>query len=160
MAGGTWKILVEEGKAADPTQSTLGGSKPSTSSKISKKADKNALSDKQIASRTATVAAFSVGIATGGFNQYYSITGQTAKKNRMNASLTYGGIAASAAVQLASGNIFGAGLTVAAGTAMLGNQVINFQKEITEQNASSEYLRSRSNTSVNNGNDFFNFSLR
>lgn len=160
MAGGTWKILVEEGQVSAPTQSTIATREDATKPKEKKKADNSKSNDKRIMGRTAAVTAFSVGIAANGFNQYYSITGQTAKKNRMNATLTYGGLAATVGVKLITGNFVGAGLTAIAGGVLLGNQFFNFQKEITEENANAEYLRLRSNTSVLNGKDLYSFSLR
>jgi hypothetical protein len=160
MAGGTWRILVEEGRVSAPTQSTIVVRDTATKPKEKKKADTSISNDRRVINRTASVVGFSAGITVNTFNQYYSITGQTAKKNRMNATLTYGGIAATAGIQLATGNFFGAAITLAAGTALLGNQYFNFQKEITEENATLEYLRLRSNTSVNNGKDFYNFTLR
>jgi hypothetical protein len=160
MAGGTWRILVEEGQVSAPTQSTIATKQAATKPKETKKANDSKSNDKRVFNRTAAVVSFSVGIGANAFNQYYSITGQTAKKNRMNATLTYGGIAATAGVQLATANFAGAAMTAIAGGVLLGNQYFNFQKEITEENASAEYLRLRSNTSVNNGKDIFNFSLR
>lgn len=160
MPGGTWRILVEEGQAAEPTQSTIASSQVQTKSKEKTKAQKASEESKRMFNRTSAVLGFSAGIAVNGFNQYYSITGQTGKKNRMNAGLTYGGIAATAAINLASGNMFGLATTVAAGGVLLGNQVLNFGKEIAEQNANAEYLRLRSNTSVLNGKDLYSFSLR
>ncbi len=160
MAGGTWRILVEEGKTSSPTQSTVGSKETATNSKESKKAEVSKSNNKRVINRTAAVVGFSVGIGANAFNQYYSITGQTAKKNRMNATLTYTGIAATAGVQLVTGNFVGASMTAIAGGVLLGNQYFNFQREIAEENASAEYLRLRSNTSVNNGKDLYNFSLR
>lgn len=160
MAGGTWKILVQEGQVAAPTQSTVVSDEGDTKPKEAKKASVGSSNTKRVLNRTSAVAAFSVGIATNGMNQYYSITGQTARKNRLNATVTYGGLAASVGVQLATGNVVGAGVTAIAGGVLLGNQYFNFSKEITEENASAEYLRLRSNTSVQNGKDLYNFSLR
>lgn len=158
--GATWKIIVEEGQLKSPTQSSAGqSSQNQTKTGVTKTANRAAEEKKQNIRRSSQVMLFSAGVATVGFNQYYSITGQSAKKNQMNATMTYGALGVRFATQIATGNIAGAAVTAVAGTLMFANTYVSFQKDITEQNAGAEYLRQRSNTSVSNGNDFYRFTL-
>lgn len=160
MAGGTWKIIVEEGQLKSPTQSSVGKSpEAKAKAKVAREAKRAEQEKKQSIRRTSQVMLFSAGVATVGFNQYYSITGQTAKKNQFNATMTYGALGIRLGTQIATGNLVGAAVTAAAGTIMFANTYVSFQKDITEQNAGAEYLRQRSNTSINNGNDFYRFTL-
>lgn len=158
--GATWKIIVEEGQLKSPTQSSAGqSSQNQTKTGVTKLAHRASQEKKQTIRRASQVMLFSAGVATVGFNQYYSITGQTAKKNQFNATMTYGALGIRLGTQIATGNLVGAAVTAAAGTIMFANTYVSFQKDITEQNAGAEYLRQRSNTSINNGNDFYRFTL-
>lgn len=160
MAGGTWKIIVEEGQLKSPTQSSVGKSpEVKAKAKAAREAKRAEQEKKQAIRRTSQVMLFSAGVATVGFNQYYSITGQTAKKNQFNATMTYGALGIRLGTQIATGNLVGAAVTAAAGTILFANTYVSFQKDITEQNAGAEYLRQRSNTSINNGNDLYTFTL-
>lgn len=161
MAGGTWKIIVEEGATKQPTQSSVSGPKVlSPEAKAKQTAEKASKQQERMIQRTKQVlgaGAFGLGVA--GVNQYYSITGQTARKNGFNATVTYGALSVRAISQLATGNVPGAIATTIAAGALAGTQYFNFRKEIAEQDASAEYLRRRSATSVNNGKDIYRFSL-
>jgi len=160
MAGGTWKIVVEEGQLKTPTQSSVGRSpEVKAKAKAAREAKRAEQEKKQNIRRTSQVMLFGAGVATVGFNQYFSITGQTARKNQMNATMTYGALGVRLATQLATGNVVGAAVTAAAGTLMFANTYVSFQRDIAEQNAGAEYLRQRSNTSITNGNDFYRFTL-
>lgn len=158
--GGTWKIIVEEGKVSSPTQSNIvNKEKKPTRQKIYSRVEGGEVSRKT-ANRITTGLAMGVTLSGTAFNHYLSITGQSARKNAFNATITYGTVAASIGLQLARGNVFGAAVATVAGGAVLANQVINFQKNIAEQNASAEYLRQQSNTSVSaNRGDLYSFSL-
>jgi hypothetical protein len=161
MAGGTWKIIVEEGKTKAPTQSNVGKTpEQKAKAKAAREAKRAEQEQKQAMRRTTQVALAGGAIAVASFNQYLSITGQTARKNKFNAGLTYGALGVRMATQIATGNVVGAGLTAVAAGTLFANQYINFQRDIAEQNASAEYLRQRSNTSTTNGNDFYRFSLK
>lgn len=160
MAGGTWKIVVEEGTTKAPTQSTVGRTPEQKAQAKSLQNAKAAERDaKQAARRTSQIIIGSAAIAKVGINQYYSITGQTARKNAVNASLTYGALGIRIASQVATGNLLGAGVTAVAGSLLYANQYTNFQRDIAEQNANAEYLSRRSNTSTSNGKDIYRFSL-
>lgn len=161
MAGGTWKIVVEEGSTKSPTQSSAGRTPEQKAQAKSLRNAKSAEREaKQAARRTAQVIVGGAAIAKVGLNQYYSITGQTARKNAVNASLTYGALGIRFGSQIATGNLLGASVTAIAGGLLFANQSLNFQRDIAEQNAGAEYLRQRSNTSTTNGNDFYRFTLK
>ena len=158
--GGTWKILVEEGKVSRPTQSNIVNkqNKPTKQNVYSRVQDGEV--NRKLINRIQTGVAVGAGIAGTAFNQYLSVTGQGARRNIVNTTLTYGTIAASIGLQLAKGNIFGAAVASVAGGAAIATQVVNFQKNVAEQNASAEYLRQQSNTSVSaNRGDLYSFSL-
>lgn len=158
--GGTWRIVVEQGKASNPTQSTIvGGKAGKAKSRIKKPENAEASSTGIQVAKISVVAG--IAIATAGFNQYYSITGQGGQRNRLNATLTYGAAVTTIAVQLASDNLLGAAAaTIGTGLAA-GTQYVNFQRDITDQNAMAEYLRQQSGTSLSaNRGEFFNFQLR
>jgi len=161
MAGGTWRILVEEGKTSRPTQSTIvrgrvgSGTKP----KLTPSGDQKEAKNVSVGQIQATIG---IGLAIGAvaFNQYFTITGQSARKNALNATLTYGGAITSIGVQLATGNIPGAVITAAATTVAFGTQVANFQRNLIEENAKAEYLRQQSNTSISaDRKQLYRFSL-
>jgi hypothetical protein len=157
--GGTWKIIVEEGQVSNPTQSTVAGGKPSTTkSKVAKTEGLiGSAKGKQLA-RMGLVTG--TAIATTGFNQYYSITGQGGQRNRMNTSLSYGAAIISIGIQAAKGNFIGAAVTTLAVGVTLGNQYVNFQRDVADSNAMAEYLRQQSGTSISSTRgDMFNFSL-
>ena len=157
--GGTWRIVVEEGATSRPTQSRIvAGGKKSVQSKIKGAGDKEAKDKSTQGVQMGLLTG--VAISRAAFNQYYSITGQGARRNTMNATLVYGAAVASIGIQLAKGNFVGAAVaTIGTGVA-LGTQYVNFQKNITEQNAMAEYLRQQSGTSVNgNRGEFYNFRL-
>lgn len=161
MAGGTWKILVEQGSVAKPTQSTIVSKQ--TANPMRQKVY-NRSSDGQVKNRT--TGNIQQGLAFGTFltgftlNQYFGVTGQTARKNRLNATLTYGALTASMFLKFAGGNpVAGAAIAVGA-AASAGFQLVNFRREVTEQNAIAQYLRQQSNTSISaNQGDTYNFSL-
>lgn len=161
MAGGTWKILVEQGSVSKPTQSNIVSRQ--TASPVRQKVYNRSV-DGQVKKRTA--GNIKQGLALGtlltgyAINQYLGITGQTARKNRLNATLTYGALTASMFIKFAGPNPI-AGAAIAIGTAVtFGNQFLNFRRDITEQNAMAEYLRQQSNTAINaNQGDTYNFSL-
>jgi hypothetical protein len=160
MAGGTWRIVVEDGRASRPTQSTVVGGKAGVAkSRVSKP------ENTKVSEHGKTVAKLALGtgvaIATAGFNQYYSITGQGAQRNRLNTTLTYGAAVTTIGVQLATGNLVGAAVaTIGTGLAA-GTQYVNFQREVTDQNAIAEYLRQQSGTSVSaNRGEMYNFKFR
>jgi len=159
--GGTWKILVEEGKTSKPTQSTIVSrteSAPVRQTVYSRASDGHA-SNKTI-NNIQRGLAFSVAITKTAVNQYFSVTGQAARRNQLNATLTYGTIAASIGLQLLKANPVGAAAIAVGGSLALANTYVNFQRNITEQNASAEYLRQQSNTSISaNRGDLYNFSL-
>lgn len=160
MAGGTWKIIVEEGAAKTPTQSSAARTPEQKAKAKAERLAQKAMNDRNRAvKRTLEVGAVGAGIAVAGVNQYFSITGQTAKKNRFNATAVYAAAGTRFITQLASGNFVGAAVTGLVTGAALGTQYFNFQKDIAEQNANAEYLRQRSNTSVTNGKDIYRFSL-
>ena len=160
--GGTWRILVEEGRTKKPTQSgIIGGSRGRSGVK---QRIYSPMEDGEVAKKTINSIQsgliFSAGITKVAFNQYYSITGQNARRNAFNTTLTYGAAIATVGLQLAKGNIVGAAAATVATAVMYGNQVANFQRNVTEQNASAEYLRQLSNTSVSaNRGDLYSFSL-
>lgn len=159
--GGTWRILVEQGTVSKPTQTTIitktSGS-PVKQNVYSRSTDGQATS--KTISNIQRGLAFGAGLTKFGINQYYSVTGQNARRNQLNATLTYGTIVASIGLQLAKGNVIGAGALAVGGAIALGNTYVNFQRNITEQNASAEYLRQQSNTSISaNRGDMYNFSL-
>lgn len=158
--GGTWKILVEEGKTSTPTQSNIiNKPKKPTRQKVYSRVEGGEVSRKT-ANRITTSLAMGATLSGMAFNQYFSITGESARKNMFNATITYGTVAAGIGLQLAKGNIFGAAVATVAGSAALANQIINFQRNVAEQNASAEYLRQQSNTSVSaNRGDLYSFSL-
>ena len=160
MAGGTWNILIQEGRSYRPTQSTVVGGRPSGSKpKIATKETIGASKNGKNLVQTGIVVG--AAIAKTGFNQYYSITGQGAQRNRVNTSMVYGAAVVSIAVQLGTGNFVGAAVTTIGTGVALGNQYFNFQKDITDQNAMAEYLRQQSGTSVSaNRGEFFNFKFR
>ena len=161
MAGGTWRIVVEEGATKKPTQSSAGRTPEQKAKAKAEREAKKAMDNQgRMVRRTIQVASVGAGVAVSGFNQYFSITGQTAKKNRFNATATYAAASTAFVVQFASGNYVGAATTAVATGALFANQYINFQRDITEQNAGAEYLRQRSNTSTTNGNDIYRFSLK
>jgi len=159
MAGGTWKIVVEEGATKSPTQTSITTSaKKPTTPKIASEKNKTAnISGKRVVQTSLLVGAAA---ARTGFNQYYSITGQGGQRNRMNATLTYGAAVASIGIQVATGNFVGAAVTTIGTGLALGNQYVNFQREIADQNAMAEYLRQQSGTSISgNRGEFYNFKL-
>jgi hypothetical protein len=158
MAGGTWKIIVEEGKVTRPTQSTIAGKTKNTKSKVVVPKDTELPRSAAKVIRNSLVVG--TAIAGTGFNQYYSITGQSAQRNRTNVALGYGAAVASISVQLATGNLVGAAITTLGTGLALGNQYVNFQRDITEQNAMAEYLRQQSGTSVSgNRGELYSFRL-
>jgi hypothetical protein len=157
--GGTWTIIVREGEASNATQSTIaGGRRTSTTSRVSKQTN---IEGAKIAKQAAKASlAASIVIGKAAFNQYYSITGQGAQRNRTNTALTFGGIGAAVAVQTATGNFVGAAFTAIGGGVMFANQYANFQRDVADQNAIAEYLRQQSGTSISsNRGELFNFSL-
>jgi hypothetical protein len=157
--GGTWRIVVEDGRASRPTQSTLVGGKAGVAKSRVNKPENIEASGK--AKQIATLAmGTGLAITKSGFNQYYSITGQGAQRNRLNTTLTYGAAVTTIGVQLATGNLVGAAVaTIGTGLAA-GTQYVNFQRDIADQNAMAEYLRQQSGTSVSaNRGEFFNFKL-
>ena len=161
MAGGTWKILVEQGSVAKPTQSTIVSKQ--TANPMRQKVYNRSV-DGQVKNRTTDNIQKDLAFATfiTGFtlNQYFGVTGQAARKNRLNATLTYGGLTASMFLKFAGANPV-AGAAIAIGTAAAaGFQFVNFRREVTEQNAIAQYLRQQSNTSISaNQGDTYNFSL-
>lgn len=157
--GGTWRIVVEDGRASNPTQSTIvGGKAGKAKSKINKPQNTEASSKGSQVAQIALVTG--VAITKAGFNQYYSITGQGAQRNRLNTTLTYGAAVTSIGVQLASGNLVGAAVTTIGTSLAAGTQYFNFQRDVAEQNAMAEYLRQQSGTSLSaNRGEFFNFKL-
>ena len=159
MAGGTWKIIVEEGKLSKPTQSTVVAGKP-VSPKPKLNTDENIQATKKANQSIQSSLLMGVAVSRAAFNQYYSITGQNAQRNQMNAILGYGAGVASIGIQLAKGNLVGAAVaTIGTGLAF-GNQYINFQRNVTDQNAMAEYLRQQSGTSVNaNRGELYSFRL-
>ena len=163
--GGTWRIIVEEGEVKSPTQSTVGGGGSGKRKKtgVSKEAREITRVKKEIQQQVVRTSQALLGasaaFAVAGMNQYLSITGQSALKNRTNATLTYGALGIRAASQAATLNIAGAVATVAAGALLYANQRVSFQRDVAEQNANAEYLRQRSNTSTTNGRDFYRFSI-
>ena len=160
--GGTWRILVEEGKTKKPTQSGVvggGRGRSGVKQKIYSPMEDGEVARKTISSIQKGLL-FSAGISRLAFNQYFSITGQNARRNAFNTTITYGAAIATVGLQLAKGNIAGAAAAAVGTAVMYGNQVVNFQRNITEQNASAEYLRQLSNTSVSaNRGDLYSFSL-
>jgi hypothetical protein len=158
MPGGTWRILVEEGITERPTQSTIVAKREkSTKQKISNSGT-NDIARKGVR-LTQTGIVVGAGVARVAFNQYYSITGQNARRNEVNAKLTYGAAVASIGLQLATGNFVGAAAAGIATGVALTSQYFNFQKDITEQNATAEYLRRQSNTSINTEGELYKFRL-
>lgn len=158
--GGTWRIVVEQGASSNPTQSTIvGGKAGKAKSRVSKPENTESSSKGRQIAQLAMVTGLS--ISTAGFNQYYTITGQGAQRNRLNTTLTYGAAVTTIGLQLAKGNLIGAAVaTVGTGLAA-GTQYVNFQRDIAEQNAMAEYLRQQSGTSLSaNRGEFFNFQLR
>lgn len=158
MAGGTWRILVEEGVTQKPTQSTIVAKRQrSTNSKVSSG------SNNEISRKGVKLAQTGIIIGTGvtkiAFNQYYSITGQSARRNEIAAKLTYGAAVASIGLQLAKGNVFGASVATIGTVVSLSNQYFNFQKDIAEQNGTAEYLRRQSNTSIDTEGELFKFRI-
>lgn len=157
--GGTWTIVVREGEPTNATQSGIaGGRRTALKSKVSKPTDTEGAKLAKQAVR-ATLGA-SVVIGKTAFNQYYSITGQGAQRNRTNTALTFGGIGAAVAIQTVTMNFVGAAATAIGGGVLFANQYANFQRDVADQNAIAEYLRQQSGTSVSaNRGDLFNFSL-
>ena len=158
QGGGTWRIIVEQGKTARPTQSTIVSKRPAVKSQVASSSDtESSIKGSQIVKTGILVGA---AITRAGFNQYYSITGQGAQRNRTNTALLYGTALTSIGVQLATGNLVGAAVTTIGTGVALGNQYVNFQRDVAEQNAMAEYLRQQSGTSVNgNRGEFYNFRL-
>lgn len=157
--GGTWTILVKEGEPSNATQSGIAGSrKTALKSKVSTSSNTEAAKIAKQAVRATLVN--SIVIGTTAFNQYYSITGQGAQRNRTNTALTFAGIGAAVAIQTATFNFVGAAATAIGGTVMFANQYANFQRDVADQNATAEYLRQQSGTSISsNRGELFNFSL-
>lgn len=158
MAGGTWRILVEEGVTQKPTQSTIVEKREKVTKPKVSGGGNNDIARKGV-KLTQTGIVVGAGIARVAFNQYYSITGQNARRNEINAKLTYGAAVASIGLQLATGNFVGAAAAGIGTVVGLSSQYFNFQKDITEQNATAEYLRRQSNTSIHTDGDLFKLRL-
>jgi hypothetical protein len=158
MPGGTWTILVEEGVTEKRTQSTIVAKRERTTKPKVSSSSNNEISRKGIRlAQTGIV--IGAGVTKIAFNQYYSITGQNARNNEIGAKLTYGAAVASIGLQLAKGNTFGASVATIGTVISLSNQYFNFQKDIAEQNATAEYLRRQSNTSINTEGELYKFRL-
>jgi hypothetical protein len=158
MAGGTWRIIVEQGAVSRPTQSTIveKEGKP-TKQKISRSETREtSRKGKQVVQAGLVLGASTARTA---FNQYYSITGQNARRNEINAKLSYGTAVASIALQAAKGNFLGAAVATIGTSVVFANQYFNFRKDITEANAMAEYLNRQSNTSVNTEGELYKFRL-
>jgi outer membrane usher protein FimD/PapC len=158
MPGGTWHIRVEQGQITRPTQSTVveKESKP-TKQRISPGFTRETASKGTRVVQTGLI----VGTAATrtAFNQYYSITGQNARRNEINAKLTYGAAVASIGLQLARGNLIGAAAATIGTSMVFANQYFNFRKDITDANAMAEYLNRQSNTSINTEGELYKFRL-
>jgi hypothetical protein len=158
QGGGTWRIIVEQGKTARPTQSTIVSKRPAVKSQVATSGD----SESSVKGSQLVKAGLLAGavIAKTGFNQYYSITGQGAQRNRTNTVLLYGSALTSIGIQIATGNLIGAAVASIGTGVALGNQYVNFQRDVVEQNAMAEYLRQQSGTSVSSTRgEFYNFNL-
>ena len=158
MAGGTWHIRVEQGQITRPTQSTIVEKQtkptkqtisPSSSREVSRKGTRVVQTGLVLGTTVARTA----------FNQYYSITGQNARRNEVNAKLTYGAAVASIGLQVARGNLFGAAVATIGTSVVFANQYFNFRKDITDANAMAEYLNRQSNTSINTEGELYKFRL-
>lgn len=160
MAGGTWTILVEQGKAKKPTQSSIVyGGNPKVKQSVYDGSNEGHATAKTISNIQRTLV-FSAGIARTGINQYFTVTGQNARRNQLNATLTYGAVVASVGLQLIKGNVVGAAAVAIGGGVALANNFASFRRDIAESNATAEYLRQQSNTSISaNRGDSYNFSL-
>jgi len=159
MAGGTWKIIVEEGQVKNATQSNIAGdAQKATKSKVEKSGNTQLVkTSKQIAKGSLILG---TAIATSGFNQYYSITGQSAQRNRTNAILSYSAVGAAIGLQMATGRYVGAAVTAIGTGIALANQVVTFERNVADQNAIAEYLRQQSGTSVSaNRGELYSFKL-
>jgi hypothetical protein len=157
--GGTWRIVVEEGKITSPTQSTI----VSSGTKVTKpELNTTGNTEASVSGRRVVQKGLVVGtlIARAGINQYHSITGQTARRNELNTTLAYGAAVTSIGIQLATMNLAGAAITALGTGVALGNQVVNFQRNVTDSNAMAEYLRQQSGTSVSgNRGELYSFKL-
>jgi len=158
MAGGTWRIVVEQGTVSRPTQSTIVEKEGKPTKQRISKGETRETSRK---AKQVVQAGLLVGAATArtAFNQYYSITGQNARRNEVNAKLSYGAAVASIALQAAKGNFIGAAAAGIGTSVMFANQYFNFRKDITDANAMAEYLNRQSNTSVNTEGELYKFRL-
>lgn len=160
MAGATYRIIVsEDGNGGVATDSTM--MKENTPTKPRGRAKtKEEIHERNMKQIKSILTQQALALAVFSMGEYYSVTGQEAEKNRMNSVLKYGGMVGAGMGKISAGAIgTGVGLIVGAGIA-LGHQYYSFQKNITESNATAEYLRQQSNTSVtNNRGDYYRFSL-
>lgn len=162
MAGATYRILIsEEGSQVVQTKPTVGknktGNEPKKITKLKMEEDVNI---QPLVTATKATMGLSVGLGLFAVNEYFSITGQEAQKNQLQAQLRYGTVLGYGTKSLMSGNIVGAGIAFAGAGVMYAKDRYEYAKEITESNAMAEYLRQQSNTSVNgNRGDYYSFNF-